>query len=85
MKNNRTFLIILVLTIFTTIVVFFVTNQKHLPLISPISSKDSLQQTSPFPSSRLNPPKEIKYDSNTDLQKELDSVNPEVLDEDFET
>ncbi len=29
-------------------------------------------------------PKEIKYDSSTDLKKELDSVDPKVLDEDFQ-
>lgn len=28
-------------------------------------------------------PKEIKYDSSTDLKKELDTVNPQVLDRDF--
>ncbi|MBI2086365.1 hypothetical protein HYT74_03425 [Candidatus Daviesbacteria bacterium] len=39
----------------------------------------------PLPSaSSYNPPKEIKYDSSTDLKKELDSINPQVLDSDFE-
>lgn len=33
--------------------------------------------------SAYNPPKEIKYDSSTDLKKELDSVNPQILDSDF--
>lgn len=39
---------------------------------------------SPAPSS-YNPPKEIKYDSSTDLKKELDIVNPQVLESDFDT
>ncbi len=34
----------------------------------------------PSPSPRL---KTFKFDSGTDLKKELDSVNPQVLDSDF--
>ncbi len=30
-----------------------------------------------------NPPKTFKFDASTDLKKELDSVNPQVLDSDF--
>lgn len=29
-------------------------------------------------------PQTFKYDSSTDLEKELESINPEVLDADFE-
>jgi hypothetical protein len=28
-------------------------------------------------------PKEIKYDRSTDLKKELEEINPQVLDSDF--
>jgi len=31
-----------------------------------------------------NPPKEVRYGSSTDLKQELDSINPQVLDSDFE-
>lgn len=76
MNNNKTLLII-VLTVLATAVVFFVISKKVLPLVNPAS---------PTPSaSLLNSPKEIRYDSSTDLQKELDSVNPQVLDSDFGT
>lgn len=37
----------------------------------------------PLPNSAYNPPKEIRYDTATDLKKELDTINPEVLDNDF--
>lgn len=38
--------------------------------------------STPAPTS-FNQPKEIKYDSATDLKKELDTVNPQILDSDF--
>ena len=36
---------------------------------------------SPIPKSS---PKEYKYDSSTDLEAELDLINPQILDSDFE-
>lgn len=38
----------------------------------------------PDSTSSYNPPKEIKYDSSTDLKKELDSIDPKILDSDFD-
>lgn len=35
------------------------------------------------PNPTPNAPPTFKFDSSTDLQKELDSVNPQVLDSDF--
>lgn len=34
--------------------------------------------------SLYNPPEEVSYDSSTDLKKELEGINPAVLDEDFD-
>lgn len=31
-----------------------------------------------------NAPKTFKFDSSTDLKKQLDNINPQVLDSDFE-
>lgn len=36
----------------------------------------------PIPPS-YQPPKEIQYNSGTDLNQELESIDPQVLDEDF--
>lgn len=36
------------------------------------------------PFNTYNPPKEFKFDSSTDLETELDSVNPQVFDGDFD-
>lgn len=87
MSKGKIFLIIL-LTILGVIVVFFVIRRND-SLISPIPKQIGLQagvqQSSPAPlTPSYNPPKEIKYDSSTDLQKELDSIEPQVLDSDFE-
>lgn len=52
-----------------------------------VSSKKAPVSKSPLPlpsASTYNPPKQIQYDSSTDLKKELDSVNPQVLDIDFQ-
>lgn len=35
-------------------------------------------------STPISVPKEYKFDSLTDLKKELDSINPQVLESDFE-
>lgn len=77
-KQKLTIVIILFL-----VVVFFIfeksTVNKNISL-----TNSGLSTSSPVASSSYNPPKEVKYDSSTDLKKELDSVNPQVLDSDFE-
>ncbi len=78
------------LTVLATIVGFFVIGGGSASLISPASKQDKAQPSS-FNSSAVpstpayNPPKEVKYGSSTDLQKELDSIDPKVLDSDFGT
>lgn len=37
----------------------------------------------PVPTSTPAPPKQYQFDSSTDLKKELESINPQVLEADF--
>lgn len=48
-----------------------------------ISTKPATPSAAPEPTPTYTFPKEIKYDSSTDLKKELDTVNPQVNDSDF--
>lgn len=55
-----------------------------------VPSLIGVQQQTPAPSPvpvpeqpAYNPPKDFKFDANTNLQQELDSINPQVLDSDF--
>ncbi len=75
---------IVILTILATIIVFFVIGRRDVSLISPVVKQDKTQLSSPIPSTSYNPPKEVKYGSSTDLQKELETVSPQILDSDFE-
>lgn len=91
--SNRGILVIILLTVLATIVVFFVINKKTLPLISPIF-KPGINAKSSLPPSPVlsiapstpsyNPPEELHYGSATDLKQELDTINPQVLDSDFQ-
>ncbi|MBI4038083.1 hypothetical protein HY387_00310 [Candidatus Daviesbacteria bacterium] len=76
-KKILTFIIIITFIIFITIIF---RNQQRVEknLISPGVSTSKPTST-PSPS-----PQTFKFDSTTDLQKELDSVDPQVLDSDFE-
>lgn len=84
-KRTRFLLAVLIITFFA--IIKFVTNgNKTLvrPNLIPGVGKTAEQLAIPVPSPAYNPPKEIKYDSATELKKELESVNPQVLDSDFE-
>lgn len=73
-------LFLLFVAIIWTIV--YVIANKGGSLMTP---KSQTSQSIPLPSaSSYNPPKEIKYDSSTDLKKELENVNPQVTDDDFQ-
>jgi hypothetical protein len=74
--------VILVVIILLTIVNNM--NNKNGGLVSPFLGKAASKTVLPSQTPSYNPPKEIKYDSSTDLKKELESVNPQVLDEDFQ-
>ncbi|QQG43147.1 MAG: hypothetical protein HYW45_03015 [Candidatus Daviesbacteria bacterium] len=78
-------LILLLATILT--IVNFVTGKKEdslvksafIPQIPYLQSKPSS-----IPSAEPAAPQTFHFDSSTDLKKELDSINPQVLDSDFE-
>lgn len=67
--------ILVILLIILGAVFFIVNSGQNQPQVSP-----NILISSPSPSIF---PKEITYDSSTDLKKELDTVNPQVLDSDF--
>lgn len=88
---SRKKLVIAVIVLFLGVFIWIVSQgmrSKGGSLISPGAGKvvgSGVSQSTPAPQvSAYNVPKDIKYDSTTDLKKELDSVNPQVLDSDFE-
>ena len=74
MKNKAIFLV--VLTVLTTIVVYSVTNKQQ------ITHQQPTPISTPVPTP--NAPKTFNFNSSTDLKAELEKVNPQVLDSDFE-
>ncbi len=53
-------------------------------LVNPISRVRGVTSTNPSATpTSPNAPKTYKFDSTTDLKKELDSINPQVLDSNF--
>jgi len=89
MSKNRILTAVIVLFLVAIVwIIMQATGSKSVSLVSPgigkgVGSVES--QSTPQPTvSSFNAPKEIKYDSSTDLQKELDSINPQVLDSDFD-
>lgn len=80
-------IISIILIISLILVVKFILKPRgwKAKLTTPMGS--SFNQTTPVPSSTLLPvstPQTFKFDGSTDLKKELDSINPQVLDSDFE-
>ena len=67
--------VVLLIIIMLTIVKNLTNGDKAL--ISPSAA-------TPDPTPAYNPPKEIKFDNGTDLRKELETIDPQVLDSDFE-
>lgn len=59
-------------------------NRTQNDLAGPLSDNPTPPPSeSPSPSP-LQAPKTFKFDSSTDLKQELEKVNPQVLDSDFE-
>lgn len=89
--SRYTIFSIIILIILAAGVVFFVTSRKTSSLVNPVLKQGQSQtwpqqspSSSPIPSTpSFNPPKQLQYDGSTDLKKELDSVDPQVLDSDF--
>jgi len=74
--------------ILITMVFIFVPRRWKANLVSPGFNPLGVagQKTDPTPTSipNIKAPKEFKFDATTDLKIELEKVNPEVLDSDFE-
>lgn len=92
MKNKTIAVgVILFLTVITVLVISKYAGEGKGILVAPGLGKEAEKITgqtavTPVPTtqtSSYNPPQEIKYDSATDLKKELQSVDPQVLDSDF--
>lgn len=82
-KTLQTVLIVLLLVVALFTIVKYAINGNRT-MVNPGAKQVINEQTPESSIPSYNPPKEIKYDSKTDLQKELDSVDPQVLDEDFQ-
>lgn len=78
---NKTLTLIIILTLMGFLGYFIVTKDNSKSLSTPQTKTYS----SPVPTIVPTPsPRTFKYDRSTDLKKELDSVNPQILDSDFE-
>ncbi|MBI2597145.1 hypothetical protein HYW41_03250 [Candidatus Daviesbacteria bacterium] len=69
-------LVILLATILT--IAFFVSKFAH-PIKTVLVNPSLVSSSSPVPT-----PKQYQFDVSTDLKQELESINPQVLDSDFE-
>lgn len=52
-------------------------------MLNPLGKQSVLSSASPTPSPAPTP-KTFKFDKSTDLKKELETINPQVLESDFE-
>lgn len=82
-KNPIIITIVIAMTLIILLTIVNILNNTRGKLVSPEAGIPG-QITSPSPSAAYNPPKEIKYDSSTDLKQELKNIDPKVLDSDFE-
>lgn len=77
MKNKWATIIIIIFIIVIVIILKVKPAEKIVSTTLPVSQTPA--HTTPKPT-----PKTFKFDRNTDLEMELESVNPQVLDSDFE-
>ena len=83
--KRKTFSIIM-LTILATIVVYFVTSKRSGELVGSGFVQQVNHQPSVIISTPAPPqaPKTFNFNSQTDLKAELEKINPQILDSDFE-
>lgn len=81
MKNKL--IIIIVIAIIS--IIFIIVSQKgdNTLIIPGFTREQKIESPQPTPAPPVAP-KEFKFDRSTDLKMELEKVNPEVLDSDFE-
>lgn len=79
MKSKILYIIVITIIIFIGFLVFrFVSQGWQTKLVSPNLIAAPSPNISPSPS-----PKTFKFDSSTNLKQELETINPQVLDSDF--
>jgi len=77
--NKKTLISIIIITVIIIITIIFSRQEKaEKNLVNP-----QVQTIEPTPAPSPSP-KTFQFDASTDLEKELDSINPQVLDSDFE-
>mgnify|MGYP001596331852 FL=1 len=78
---NKKIIFIIILIVITVITIFKFAPQgwEGKKMISPFSGTVQTPVPSPTPIK-----KEFKFNSSTDLKVELEKVNPQILDSDFE-
>ena len=84
---KKSYLLIIVISISLILLIIFVLTPQgwKASLISPMGYENQQPDTiSTTTISTPNAPKTFKFDSSTDLKAELESVNPQILDSDFE-
>ena len=85
--NKKYILITIVIVLLLGIVFWLISkniNSKNSLLTSPGLGKVSGEQISPTPTQSPTPPKTYSFDSATDLKSELENINPQVLESDFQ-
>lgn len=82
--KNKVWIILIILAIIVGVVVF-ARNRSSSSLISPGTNKTTTQVAArEVPNATPNAPKTYNYDAKTDLKAELNSINPKILESDFE-
>lgn len=79
MKNRKIIITIIIILIFITVIIGFGLKNSAQRLVSSEQSNPTPTPISQSPQA----PKTFKFDRNTDLKSELEKVNPQVLDADF--
>lgn len=76
MKNKIVYIIII---IFITGTIFILTKKENKPVGPTLTTQTAIPTPTPTPALKT-----FKFDGSTDLKKELEQINPKVLDVDFE-
>lgn len=83
---NKKIVIVIIILIGVSLGYFLTRSDSSEGLVSPgLNVLIPGQETTKEPAvPAYNPPKEVKYDSSTNLQQQLETVDPQVLDSDFD-
>lgn len=76
--------LIILIVIVAAVVIFFIQRSGVSKLVSPSLNQASKQTNEEVPNATPNAPKTYNFDSSSDLKKELDGIDPQILDSDFE-